>query len=50
MLILIPFNIAHLTQSPKSQMNWDAVKSGGVDYEAGGVSVYTSNLPNQGNV
>lgn len=44
--------VQHCTfnESPKSQMNWDAVKSGGVDYEAGGVSVYTSNLPNQGNV
>ncbi len=44
--------VQHCTfnESPKSQMNWDAVKSSGVDYEAGGVSVYTSNLPNQGNV
>jgi hypothetical protein len=37
-------------ESPKSQFNWDAVKTGGVDYEAGGICVYTSNLPNNGNV
>lgn len=37
-------------ESPKSQFNWDAVKTGGVDYEAGGICIYTSNLPNKGNV
>jgi hypothetical protein len=37
-------------ESPKSHFNWDAVKTGGVDYEAGGICIYTSNLPNKGNV
>jgi hypothetical protein len=37
-------------ESPKSHFNWDAVKTGGVDYEAGGICIYTSNLPNTGNV
>jgi hypothetical protein len=37
-------------ESPKDQFNWDAVKTGGVAYEAGGIGIYTSNLPNKGNV
>lgn len=44
--------VQHCTfnESPKSRMNWDAVKSGGVDYEAGGITFYTSDQPNHGNV
>lgn len=37
-------------ESPRDQFNWDAVKTGGVDYEAGGICFYSSNLPNKGNV
>ena len=37
-------------ESPKDQFNWDAVKTGGVAYEAGGICIYTSTLPNKGNV
>ncbi len=37
-------------ESPKSRFNWDAVKTGGVAYEEGGITFYTSNLPNKGNV
>lgn len=44
--------IQHCTfdDSPLQEWNWDAVKSGGVSYEGGAVNVYTSNLPNKGNV
>lgn len=47
------FNLVqHCTfnESPKSKMNWDAVKEGGVSYEAGGICIYTSDIPNSGNV
>ena len=37
-------------ESPLSQWSWHAVKSGGVGYEAGGVVVYGSSEPNEGNV
>ncbi|MBA3705861.1 MAG: right-handed parallel beta-helix repeat-containing protein [Bacteroidetes bacterium] len=37
-------------ESPKDEFNWDAVKTGGVAYEAGGIGIYTSTLPNKGNV
>ncbi|MGJ8644305.1 MAG: right-handed parallel beta-helix repeat-containing protein [Luteolibacter sp.] len=36
--------------SPLQEWNWNAVKSGGVSYEGGALNVYTSNLPNTGNV
>lgn len=44
--------IQHCTfdDSPLQEWNWDAVKTGGVSYEGGAVNVYTSNLPNKGNV
>jgi len=38
------------TESPVSTWSWQAVKEGGVGYESGGVKVYTSDSPNQGNV
>ena len=38
------------SDSPLSTWNWHAVKSGGVAYEGGGVVVYSSNVPNVGNV
>lgn len=37
-------------ESPIQNWNWHGVKEGGVSYEGGGVGVYTSNLPNTGNV
>jgi parallel beta-helix repeat protein len=38
------------TESPITTWSWDAVKSGGVGYEAGGVALYSSDEPNTGNV
>jgi parallel beta-helix repeat protein len=38
------------TESPITTWSWDAVKSGGVGYEAGGVTLYSSDQPNTGNV
>ncbi len=38
------------SDSPMTTWNWHAVKSGGVGYEGGGVYIYTSNIPNRGNV
>jgi Right handed beta helix region/Secretion system C-terminal sorting domain len=37
-------------ESPKSRFDWDAVKTGGVPYEEGGIIYYTSSTPNKGNV
>lgn len=38
------------TESPISAWSWHAVKDGGVEYEGGGVVVYSSTVPNAGNV
>ncbi|MBU4212569.1 MAG: right-handed parallel beta-helix repeat-containing protein [Kiritimatiellae bacterium] len=37
-------------ESPVDKWSWNAVKQCGVEYEAGGVFVYGSDQPNQGNV
>jgi hypothetical protein len=44
--------IQHCTfdDSPLQEWNWEAVKTGGVSYEGGAVTVYASNLANKGNV
>jgi hypothetical protein len=38
------------TESPITTWSWHAVKMGGIGYESGGVGIYSSDIPNTGNV